>query len=521
MNNLLGSALILAIWSGICGMDLCGPQFMLWRPLISGTVAGLLLGDLRTGLIVAGGVELTWLVLVNIGGAAPPDVTVGGIAAVATAVFTKTTDVATAIAGALPVALVVQQLFTVATLVNTAWVHRMDAAAERSDIVSAERWHLFAGFATFFLTYSIPVFIAVYLGIPVVQNVMNQIPKSVIAGLGTASGLLPALGITLLLSQFLTNVNWPYFLIGFMLAAFLKLPVIGTAAVAGALAFLLYFAREAATPAASTATAAPARKGVLTKQDRFRMFLRALGAFPSFSPERHNAGTFNFVMGPLYRKLFKTKEEISAAMKRHLLFYNVQPTLTTLVMGSVAAMEEQMEDKEPIIAYKAGVMGPLAGIGDSLIWFTLMPLSFAIGASLAAQGNVLGPIVALALFNVVNIPLKYWGMEFGYSQGSKFIQHLRSGLVQRISQAATLMGLMVMGTAVANVVSVGTSLAIPLEPGKSMPLQPIIDQIFPKLLTMLLVLLLLYLLRKRVNPVVILLGLLVFGVVLHVVGILA
>jgi PTS system mannose-specific IIC component len=183
MENLLGPAITLAIWSGICGLDIAGPQFMLWRPLISGSVAGLLLGDLETGLIIAGGVELTWLVLVNIGGAAPPDVTVGGIVAVAVGVFQGTQDVGLAIAAATPVALVMQQLWSIAALINTAWIHRMDAAAERGDIGAVERWHVFAGLGTWFIAYSLPVFLAVYFGIPALDSIMGSIPESIIAGL--------------------------------------------------------------------------------------------------------------------------------------------------------------------------------------------------------------------------------------------------------------------------------------------------------------------------------------------------
>jgi PTS system mannose-specific IID component len=361
---------------------------------------------------------------------------------------------------------------------------------------------------------------------------MGSIPESIIAGLGTASGLLPALGISLLLSQIITNVNWPYFFAGFTLAAYLGLPVVGTAALAFSIAFLLYFGREVIeglrTPGPDTDKA---KVGVLTGSDRRNMFFRSLTALATFNFERHLAGTFTFVMAPAIRKFFKSKEEIADALRRHLLFYNVQPTLTTLVMGSTAAMEEELvanapspmeaeASKEAIIAYKAGIMGPLAGVGDSLIWLTLMPLSFAIGASMAVTGNAAGPIVALLIFNIVNVPLKYAGIGIGYSRGIQFVEQLRSGLIENISKAATVVGLMVMGTALVNTVNVTTPIAINLG-DESMAIQPVIDAVYPKLLTMLLTLLLLYLLRKRWNPVVLLLLLLVVGVVGKVLGILA
>jgi PTS system mannose-specific IID component len=513
---MLGPALLLGLWAGICEIDAMGPQFMLWRPLISGAGAGLLLGDLQTGLIIGGGVELTWLVLVNIGGAAPPDVTMGGIIAVAVAVFTGTRDVGVALAAALPSALLAQQGWSLGFMINTFWIHREDAAAERGDIKAAERIHL-VGFSTWFIIYFLISFASVYWGIPALQSFIGSLPAWLMGGLATAGGLLPALGITLLLSQFLTNVNWPYFLIGFILAAYLHLPVIATALIGAAIAFVLYFAKDIASGAGAAAPAAK-HEGILTKGDRFRMFLRAWTAISDGNAERHLAGTYLYVLAILFKKIFKTKEEMSAAMKRHLLFYNVQPTLTTMVMGMGAAMEEKMEDKEPIIAFKAGVMGPLAGVGDSLIWLTLMPLTFAIGASLAVQGNPAGPIVALVLFNIINIPLKYYGIELGYTRGMRLMEQLRGGLMDKISKGATLVGLMVMGTALVRTVSLTTPITIPLGADR-MPIQPAIDAIMPSLLTLLLAMVILWALRRKINPVVILLLILVFGVAGKAVGI--
>jgi PTS system mannose-specific IID component len=520
MENLLGPAIVLGIWAGICVMDMVGPQFMLWRPLISGAGAGLLLGDLETGLIIGGGVELTWLVLVNIGGAAPPDVTMGGIVAVAVAHFTGEQDVGVALAAALPAALLAQQAWSLVWLANTYWIHRQDAAAERGDLKATERLHIWAGFPMWFVPYFLIAFASVYWGIPALESFIGNLPDWLMGGLAVAGGLLPALGITLLLSQIITNINWPYFLAGFVIGTYLGLPVIGTALLGFVIAFLLYFAADIARGAAEPAEEAPAvHEGMLTKADRRRMFFRSWTAISDGNAERHLAGTFLYVMGVPFRKFFKTKEEMAEAMKRHLVFYNVQPTLTTMVMGSVAAMEESMEEKEPIIAYKAGVMGPLAGVGDSLIWLTLMPLTFAIGASLAVDGNAAGPIVALLLFNVVNIPLKYYGIELGYTQGMRLMEQLRGGLMDKISKGAAVVGLMVMGTALVRTVSLTTPITIKLG-DDAMPIQPAIDAIMPGLLTLLLSLLILWALRKRVNPVVILLLILVLSVFFRWVGIL-
>jgi mannose/fructose/N-acetylgalactosamine-specific phosphotransferase system component IID len=127
--------------------------------------------------------------------------------------------------------------------------------------------------------------------------------------------------------------------------------------------------------------------------------------------------------------------------------------------------------------------------------------------------------VALLLFNVVNIPLKYYGIELGYTQGMRFMEQLRGGLMDKISKGAILMGLMVMGTALMNTVSLRTPIAINL--GEDvMPIQPAIDAIMPGLLTVLVTLLVLSGLRKRMSPLVIMGLIFLFSIVLHALGIL-
>lgn len=518
MENLLVESILLGVLTGLAGVDGVYYQTMLNRPVICGAIAGLILGDLETGLIVGGGIEMTYLVLTNVGGAAPPDACTAGIVAVAVAHYTGTNDIATLIAASMPASVLGQQAWSLSWMFNTWTVHKMDKAAERGDLDAANRLHIFMGTPIWFILYFLVTFTNVYFGIELISGLIDSMPSWVLGGLSVASGILPALGITMLLSQILTNVNWPYLVIGIVLAAFLNMPVVGTALIGVGVAFLMYFASEVAKGTFKS-TGEVKKEGLLTKKDRVNMFWRAM-AFPSGNAERHLAGTMLYVLTPALKKIFKTKEEMAEAMKRHLMFYNVQPTLTTLVMGSVAAMEEEIDDKETIIAYKAGVMGPLAGIGDSIFWYTFRPIVMSIAASLAMQGSIAGPIVGFILWNLINLPLKYWFLELGYTRGLAFMEQLRGGLIEKITKAASVVGLMVMGTLIITFVSVTTTLAIPLEDSEPMLIQSSLDGIMPGLLNVVAALLCLRLLKKGVKPVSLLLIIIASGLVFNAFGIL-
>ena len=144
---------------------------------------------------------------------------------------------------------------------------------------------------------------------------------------------------------------------------------------------------------------------------------------------------FCYSMLPVIKKLYPTKEEQTEAMQRHLEFFNTTPHLSTLILGITAAMEEQNAndpefETESINNVKVSLMGPLAGIGDSFIWGTLRIIATGVGVSLAAQGNILGPLLFLLLFNIPAQGLRFYLMHAGYKLGSGFLAKVQeSGLM--------------------------------------------------------------------------------------------
>lgn len=165
----------------------------------------------------------------------------------------------------------------------------------------------------------------------------------------------------------------------------------------------------------------------ITKNDLKKMFLRGLALEYSWNYERQQNMGYCYAMMPVIKKLYKKKEEQIEAVKRHMEFFNTTPYVSTLVLGISTAMEESNANNEDfdtssISSVKASLMSPLAGIGDSLFWGTLRVIATGVGTSLSLQGNILGPILFLLLFNIPQFIVRYVCMISGYKFGTKFLE---------------------------------------------------------------------------------------------------
>lgn len=207
-------------------------------------------------------------------------------------------------------------------------------------------------------------------------------------------------------------------------------------------------------------------------------------------------------MLPVIKKLYSNKEDQIAAMQRHLEFFNTTPQLSTLILGISAAMEESNAndpnfDTESINSVKVSLMGPLAGIGDSFIWGTLRIIATGVGLSLANQGNILGPILFLLIFNIPAQGLRYYLMNAGYKLGSGFLAKIQeNGLMSKLTYAASVLGLMVVGGMTAENVSINFPLAFG-SGDEATTLNDVFNNIMPGLMPLLFTLLVYYLLKKK------------------------
>ena len=299
------------------------------------------------------------------------------------------------------------------------------------------------------------------------------------------------------------------------------------------------------------------KKLKLTKKDRLSIWWRSTFIQGSWNYERMQNGGWAFSLIPAIKKLYKTKEDRSAALTRHLEFFNTHPYVASPIIGVTLALEEDRANGSPvddvtIQGVKVGMMGPLAGIGDPVFWFTVRPILGALGASLAMAGNIMGPIIFFFAWNIIRMAFTWYTQELGYKAGSRITEDLSGNLLQEITKGASILGMFILGSLVNRWVSIkftpvissvqlskgafidwanlpagseGVKQALmqqasglSLTTDKVTTLQGNLDSLIPGLAGLLLTLLCMWLLKKKVSPIIIILALFVIGIVFHVIG---
>ena len=302
-----------------------------------------------------------------------------------------------------------------------------------------------------------------------------------------------------------------------------------------------------------------AEKVTLSKKDRLSVAWRSTFLQGSWNYERMQNGGWVFALIPAIKKLYTNKEDQIAALKRHLEFFNTHPYVASPVIGVTLALEEDKANGAPvddaaIQGVKVGMMGPLAGVGGPVFWYTVRPILGALGASLAMGGSILGPILFFVLWNVIRWAFMWYTQEFGYRVGTKITEDLSGGLLQKVTKGASILGMFVLGALIERWVSINftpvvstvqlsdgayidwnslpsgaegiqTALqqyasGLSLTPEKVTTLQDNLNSLIPGFVPLLLTLLCMWLLKKNVSPIVIIIALFIVGIAGHVVGLL-
>jgi PTS system, mannose/fructose/sorbose family, IID component len=291
----------------------------------------------------------------------------------------------------------------------------------------------------------------------------------------------------------------------------------------------------------------------LDKATRRSVLFRSFFLQGSWNYERMQNAGWAFSMIPALKKLYPGKEEASAALKRHMEFFNTHPYVASPILGVTLALEEERAagaqiDDAAIQGVKIGMMGPLAGIGDPVFWFTVRPILGAIAASLAVSGSLLAPIFFFLAWNIIRIAFQWYTQELGYKQGSKITQDLSGGILQKLTKGASILGMFVLGVLIERWVNISFSPVIvskikqqdgafidwdklpagadgikqalsdqssglALDQVKVTSLQDNLDQLIPGLAALLLTFFCMWLLKKKVSPILIIFGLFALGIV--------
>ena len=241
MEGLLAKALIVALFTWITFADKYITQFFTYRPIILGPIIGLLMGNLRTGLEVGVMIELMFLGSVFVGTALPPEETFSTIIATALAVIAGG-ETEVAVATALPIALLGQFAMYLRNMVLTVWTqNRLEKAVAKHNVKGIYVNSLVLPNVFNAFLFAIPVFLAIYFGAGAVQKIIDFIPPVIMQGLAAGGKMIGAVGLALLLKAIASKQLWPFFFIGFFIAAYLKVNIIGVTMVAAVCVALFYY----------------------------------------------------------------------------------------------------------------------------------------------------------------------------------------------------------------------------------------------------------------------------------------
>ena len=306
-------------------------------------------------------------------------------------------------------------------------------------------------------------------------------------------------------------------------------------------------------------TVKPDESGKLTlsKADRQKVWWRSTFLQGSWNYERMQNLGWAYSLIPSIKKLYTKKEDQAAALERHLEFFNTHPYVAAPIIGVTLALEEEKAngaaiDDAAIQGVKIGMMGPLAGIGDPVFWFTVRPILGALGASLALTGNIIGPLIFFLAWNAIRMAFLWYTQELGYKAGSEITKDMSGGILQDITKGASILGMFILAVLVERWVSikfvfnvssvklddkayihwdklssgykgiqeafaqVGQGLS--QTPEKVTTFQQNLDSLIPGLMGLLLTFACMWLLKKKVSPITIIIALFVVGVLAHVAG---
>ena len=272
----------------------------------------------------------------------------------------------------------------------------------------------------------------------------------------------------------------------------------------------------------------------LSKSDRQKVWWRSTFLQGSWNYERMQNLGWAYSLIPAIKKLYTKKEDQAAALERHMEFFNTHPYVAAPIIGVTLALEEEK------------------AIGDPVFWFTVRPILGALGASLALTGNILGPLIFFLAWNAIRMSFLWYTQELGYKAGSEITKDMSGGILQDITKGASILGMFILAVLVERWVSikfifnvssvklddkayihwdklpegyqgiqeafaqVGSGLS--QTPEKVTTFQQNLDSLIPGLMGLLLTFACMWLLKKKVSPITIIIALFVIGVLAHVAG---
>jgi mannose/fructose/N-acetylgalactosamine-specific phosphotransferase system component IID len=267
----------------------------------------------------------------------------------------------------------------------------------------------------------------------------------------------------------------------------------------------------------------------LTRSDLMKAFWRYVFFFQcGWNYERMQSVGYAYSILPIIKKTRPDPEEFKEAFLTNLNFFNTNPVVgAPLIIGAHAALEEAGASFDTTEGLKVGLMGPLAGVGDTVVWALYNSVIFTIGSSMALSGSAFGPILVMLLVFFPYMAVRYWQFMWAYRQGTNLMKSLGSGGIARITELATIVGLIVIGGFAPSIVRLATPIEISRtaivegeEVVNTVNIQNQLDAIIPYLLPLLVTGLAYWLLKRGWKPIYVILVLIAIGFIGGALGIL-
>lgn len=498
------------------------------RPLVSGLVVGLILGDPVKGTIIGASINLIYLGVISAGGSLPSDSGMAGILGTSFALIGGL-DVSAALALAVPLGLFGSVLWVLTMTGQCFFVTLADKWVKEGKSKLMMWVNLWIPYAIKWVIRFIFIFVLLKFGSEGILSVVNSLSGPVLDALDVMGGLLPAVGIGLmLLTIFKGNARW-FFFLGFLCTSFLGLNTIAVSFIFGIVAILVVgFSSDDFSALSQVQQSNETAFKLISKRDLNRAWLRWEYYNEScYNYERMQGIGFCTAMVPVLDKIYKDdKEGLIGAMKRHSMFFNTDHNFGGMILGICASMEEQKKlgadiPDEAFVSLKSGLMGPCAGIGDTLSQVVLIPILSVLFINLAVEGAVWAPIAYTLLFVAIFYGVGYWMLHVGYKNGGETVLKLmEGGLFNKVIKVAEILGCAVCGALICSYVSFNWTVTIVQEEVELFNLQTgVFDAILPNLCPLLLTLGIYGLAKKGVKSSYITFGTMALGFILGILGV--
>ncbi len=506
---------LIGIWTGICITGMLTGTY-LTRCLVMAAGVGVILGDVKTGLLMGAVGELAFLGFgVSSGGAVPPNPVGPGVIGTVIAITMKDkgVDTGAALAYSFPFAVLIQFLITGIYTAATGAAFQAEKAVEKGQY--GRFWMLANSTLLMFVMSGFLIGFSAAFHVEGLEKIISAIPQWLTEGLGTAGKMLPAVGFAVILNVMACGDVVPFVVMGYVTAAYLNLPVLAVALVSAALAWIILEIKDGTGADVAGHVEEP---GILGREEEtapkgdgghfsrlpereLRRLSRRTALRAYFLQNGYNYGNYEGlsyanILFPALRRLCPDEDMFRRELKESMGYCSVNPNfLPILTSIHLVTMNQGISGRESR-DIRVALMGPLAGIGDSLVQFCFAPVFSTIGAMMAQKGMMAGPVVFLLGMNGLLLGMKLFSESLGYGLGTSLAGSLR-GRLDSLSGAARRVGAAVITGLAVNCVDIRMVLRFGSAGEEILDLQEFLDLLLPGALPVLYTGLLFYLIRVK------------------------